>query len=158
MTIQPMGGILHLITFTSLEEKQAMLESKWLEQRFINLRNVNSKVGSLWKITWISVYGILLMAWGYKNFFKIGCVFGRIISVNYSNYDCAKNLIITGNLFTINCIMLLDVEGIQFKISIFMDIILSIKKPSTITITPTPHTGGKSSSLEKVSDTNDSGM
>lgn len=32
LKIKPMGGILHLITFDSMEDKKAMVESKWLDQ------------------------------------------------------------------------------------------------------------------------------
>lgn len=51
MSIKPMGGILHLITFVSLEDKQAMIESKWLEQWFLTLQDVNNQSSSLWRET-----------------------------------------------------------------------------------------------------------
>ena len=102
LEIKPMGGMLHLITFSTFEDKKAMMESNWLEQWFLTIRNVNDHSATLWRETWLKVYGVPLIAWGYENFYKIGCVFGRVLSVNYKDYDCAHILIFTDSLFELN--------------------------------------------------------
>lgn len=121
LTIKPMGGIQHLISFESIEEKNEMIASQWLEKWFVAIRNVSSASASIWKEAWISVYGVPLFGWNYENFYNIGCVFGRVKSIDYSNYDCAKILVISDCLFTINCKMLIEIEEIQYKISISED-------------------------------------
>lgn len=37
LTIKPMGGVMHLITFDSFEDEKAMMDSKWLEQWFMTV-------------------------------------------------------------------------------------------------------------------------
>lgn len=64
------------------------------------------------------MYGVLLSGWGYENFFSIGNIFGRVLSVDHSNFDRAKILIITDCLFNINCEMEIDIEGTLSKIFI----------------------------------------
>lgn len=71
-----MGGILHLITFESQEDKQTMLDSKWLDRWFLDFQKVDNDNASVWKEAWMSVYGVPLGAWVYENFYNIGCVFG----------------------------------------------------------------------------------
>lgn len=134
-----MGGILHVITFEYPDDKKAMLDRKWLDRWFSDLRNVNCTVASLWKETWISVYGVPLAGWGYEIFYDIGCVFGRVISVNYSNFDCAKILVITDCLFTINYKLLINIDGKPFKVSISEHRKLVIPDPSPITQNNDPH-------------------
>lgn len=63
LIIQLMGGMLHLITFDSLEDKIAMIDSKWLENWFIHLENVNDSSVSIWRETRIKVYGVPLSIW-----------------------------------------------------------------------------------------------
>lgn len=41
LSIEPLGGLMHLVTFESYDDKLAMVESKWLERWFIDLRDVN---------------------------------------------------------------------------------------------------------------------
>lgn len=105
LTMKPMGGPLHLITFESLEDKLAMIESKWLSKWFMEIRNVNNSCTTQWRETWIKVYGVPLAAWSYDNFYKIGCIFGKVLSVRYDNFDCASILTVTDCLFKINCKM-----------------------------------------------------
>lgn len=122
ISIHPMGGMLHMITFESTEDKKAMIDSKWLETWFMELRDVTRSCSSLWKETWIKVYGVPLGGWNYNNFYNIGNIFGRVLSVDYSGFECAKILIITDCLFIINCNMLLELEGNMAKVWITEDI------------------------------------
>lgn len=78
LTIQSMGGMLHLITFVSLEDKEAMLESKWLPRWYQELRNVNSRSASLWRETWLTIYGVPLTTWSYETFYNVGCIYGKV--------------------------------------------------------------------------------
>lgn len=116
LTIKPMGGLLHLITFDTLEDKKAMIESKWLDRWFMEVRDINPECGSRWKETWIRIYGVPLSGWGYDNFFKIGCIFGRVQSVEYSSFEYARVLLITDCLFNINCQMMIELEGKHSKV------------------------------------------
>lgn len=56
-----------------------------------------------------------------KNFYSIGCVFERVMSINYSRYDCDKILVISDCLFTMNCKMLFEIEDTHYKIFISED-------------------------------------
>ena len=118
LQIKPMGGRLHLITFASIDEKVAMLESKWLDQWFIHLGEVNNKSSGLWREAWLRIHGIPLVAWSYENFYNTGCIFGRINSVNCSDFDCGYILVTTDCLFEINCKISLDIEGIKYPVYI----------------------------------------
>lgn len=121
LRIRSMGGLLHLITFDSMEEKEAMIECQWLQKWFLELRNVtNSSVG-LWREVWLTIYGVPISAWGYRNFFDIGCIYGKVKSVEYSRLDCARVLIITDCLFTINNPVLLKIEDKTFKVFVSED-------------------------------------
>lgn len=102
LTIESMGGSQHLITFNTLEDKKSIIESQWLERWYMVLKNVNSNSAALWRETWISVYGVPLIGWNYKYFFDIGCVLGKVLSVNYKSLECARILILTDCLFDIN--------------------------------------------------------
>lgn len=103
LTIKPMGGLLHLITFESLEEKQAMLESGWLDQWFIDITEVDDNIATQWRQTTICVYGVPISAWTYENFHNIGSIYGRVTSIDYSSFERAEvTLIITDCLFKIN--------------------------------------------------------
>ena len=118
ITIKAMGGMQHLIIFETLEDKQNVIECKWLEQWFIEIRNVNKHSATLWRETWISIYGTPLIAWGYRNFHKIGSVFGRVKSISYERYDCAHILIITDCLFDINCKIQLQIDEENYSVYI----------------------------------------
>lgn len=59
---------------------------------------------------WIIIYEIPLKAWTYENFYQTGCIFRRVLSVNYKSLDITKILIGTDCLFKINCKMAFDVE------------------------------------------------
>lgn len=122
ITIKPLGGLLHLVTFASLEDKQAILKSHWLDTWFTELKEIEEDNSSKWKETWIRIYGVPLKSWSYENFFNIGCVFGRVLSIEYSNFDCAKVLLLTDCLFNINCSMIFDVNGKKSKIFISEDL------------------------------------
>ena len=121
ISIKPLGGMLHLISFETIEEKQAFIECNWLDRWFIDIRNVNSTVSSQWKQTWIRIYGLPLSAWGYDNIYKIGCLFGRVLSVDHSNFEYARILIFTDILFSINCKLAIDMEGKIFTTHIYED-------------------------------------
>lgn len=74
LNIRPLGGMMHLITFASLEDKVAMIESRWLESWFDHINEVPSSFTPLWRETWIKIYGVPLSAWSYDNFYNIGSV------------------------------------------------------------------------------------
>lgn len=57
-----MGGMLHLISFESFEDKNVFMECKWLLNWFLELGNVNEMSASLWRETWIHIYGVPLIA------------------------------------------------------------------------------------------------
>ena len=116
LSIKPMGGMLHLISFEYLEDKIAILESKWLEQWFMALREVNENSSTLWRETEIKVYGVPLVSWSYENFYNIGNIFGKVTSVNYQGYECAQIHVLTNCLFEINCKIALEVQGDFFPI------------------------------------------
>ena len=116
ITIKPLGGQFHLVTFASIEDKKAILESNWLDNWFINLSEVNDGSASKWKETRIRIYGVPLKSWSYENFYNIGSIFGRVLSVEYSNFNVAKILLLTDCLFTINCKLILDIDGKKSKI------------------------------------------
>lgn len=116
--IHPMGGMLHLVTFDSFEDKKSFMESGWLHRWFEKLINVNDESASVWRETWISVYGIPLIGWGYDNFFSIGCIFGRVISVDYKGFDRANILIFTDCLVEINCKVSMEINGKNYPVFI----------------------------------------
>lgn len=160
LSIKTMGGMQHLITFNSLEDKKAMIESKWLERWFIAIRDVNKHSAALWRETWLNVYGTPLIAWGYKNFHKIGSIFGRVKTVLYNNFDCAHILVTTDCLFDINCKIQMQVDEVKYSIFISEKQQVNIQKSSPCEeemdsdteeipvkeVTPSP---GKSSFSEK---------
>lgn len=118
LTIKPMGGMQHLIIFDTFEDKKAIMESKWLQRWFTKIINVNNKSATLWRETWLNIYGVPLVAWGYKKFFDIGCIFGRVISVNYKNYDQAQILVFTDCLFEINSKISFEVDGEKYDVHV----------------------------------------
>lgn len=83
LTIKSMEGMQHLLIFDTFEDKKHLMESQWLPQWFSVVRNVNDESAALWRATWVTVYGVPLVAWGYQNFYNIGCILGRVISVEY---------------------------------------------------------------------------
>nr|CCA66152.1 hypothetical protein [Beta vulgaris subsp. vulgaris] len=116
LTIKPMGGMQHLIIFETYDDKEAMMNSKWLLQWFDVVTNVNDQSATLWRKTRINIYGVPLIAWGYEIFFNIGCVLGRVISVDYGNYECATVDIITDCLFEVNCKLMMEIDGKNYDI------------------------------------------
>lgn len=80
MSIKPLRGLLHLIIFESLEDKKGMLKSEWLKRWFMEIREVNPGCASIWREIILRIYGVPLGAWSYDNFFKIGNVFGKVLS------------------------------------------------------------------------------
>ena len=116
LSIKTMGGMLHLITFVSNEDKKAMVESKWLDQWFVSIQDVNDQTSALWRETWLNIYGVPLSAWSYENFYNIGCIFGRVISVNYNNLDRAQVLIISDCMFEINGKISLEIDDMEFPV------------------------------------------
>lgn len=110
---------MHLITFESIEEKAAMIESEWLDRWFVDLRDVTVNIAQKWRNVSISIHGVPFMAWNYENFHKIGSVFGRVVSVEYANLDGAKVSLISDCLFKINCKMWLQIGEIFFPIFLF---------------------------------------
>lgn len=79
----------------------------------MNVKKNDETTATEWKRTWINVYGVPLMGWDYNNFYKIGCIFGRVLSIDHSNFDRVKILIITDCLFKINCEMIIAIENHQ---------------------------------------------
>lgn len=96
----------------------AILESNWLDNWFSELQEVNDVCATKWKEAWIRIYGVPLKSWAYENFFNIGCVFGRVVSVDYSSFEYARVNILTDCLFNINCKLIINVEGKKSKIFI----------------------------------------
>ena len=116
LDIKPMAGMMHLITFETLEDKDAHLESNWLSTWFLKMQDVNKNSASLWRETWLTIHGVPLTAWTHGNFYKIGCIYGRVLSVDYSGYECVKILIYTDCLFKINNQLLFDIEDKRYTI------------------------------------------
>ena len=117
LKIKSMGGLMHLIVFDTFEDKKAMMESKWLEQWFLTIRNVNNHSSSLWRETWLKIYEMPIAAWGYENFYNVGCIFEKVISVNYKfEFDCAYVLVITDCLFEINGKVSMEIDENHFPI------------------------------------------
>nr|CCA66187.1 hypothetical protein [Beta vulgaris subsp. vulgaris] len=116
LKIKPMGGMLHLIIFETFADKKEMMECKWLEKWFLVLRNVNDESAMVWRETWLKVQGMPLIAWSHENFYKIGCVYGRVISVNQKDFECAYILVFTDYLFQINNLISMEIQGKQYSI------------------------------------------
>lgn len=95
-----------------------MVESKWLENWFSDLRNVNDFCAARCRTTYITVYGVPLIGWGYENFYNISGIFGRVISVDYYKFECSKITVLTDCLFSINCKMIMEIEDKQYTIFI----------------------------------------
>lgn len=119
LTIKTMGGLLHLIIFDSFEDKRTIFESKWLERWFFTIKNVNDVIGSLWREIWKKIMGYLLsdgaQLW---KFYKVGCMFAKVLLIDYWGFDCAKVVcIITGCLLFINCKILMKIDGKCSRIS-----------------------------------------
>lgn len=111
-----MGGMQHLLVFDSFEDKKAIIESKWLERWFITIKNVNTHSATLWRETWINIYGVPLIGWSYENFYDIGSLFGRVLSVNYKEFDCAKVMIYTDCMFDINTKIAMEIDEETYSI------------------------------------------
>lgn len=118
INIKPIGGLLHLISFESYEDKKAMIESHWLEQWFSDLRNVNDICSAKWRKTYIRIYGVPLIGRGYENFYNIGSIFGRVILVDNTNFECSNLIILTDCLFSINCKLAMEIGAKQYIICI----------------------------------------
>ena len=121
LKIKPLGGLLHLIQFESVEEKEEMVKSKWLDKWFLEVRDVNNSSTSIWREIWITIYGVPLVAWSYENFRKIGCIYGKVISVDYARMDYARVQVFTDCLFKVNNPIVLYVEGKLFKVFVTKD-------------------------------------
>lgn len=76
----------------------------------MEIREVNPGCASIWREIMLRIYGVPLGAWSYDNIFKIGSVFGKVLSVDYSSYGCAKTTVITDCMFFVNCKLILDIE------------------------------------------------
>lgn len=113
--------MLHLISFENIEEKRSLIESQWLLKWFLDIRDVNESSVGLWRETWITIYGVPIVAWNYENFMNIGSVYGQVRSVEYSRMDYAKILIITDCFFHINNPLLLEIREKHFKIFVVED-------------------------------------
>lgn len=118
LTIRPMGGMLHLLTFDTFENKKAMIESGWLQRWFSKIINVNTRSASLWRETWVNIYGVPLIAWGYESFYNIGSMLGRVLSVNYKDFDCARVLLFTDCFFDISCKISFEIEDEKYPVFI----------------------------------------
>lgn len=67
------------------------------------IKDINNAVAAQWRQTSLKILGVPITAWNYENFHKVSSVYGKVISIDYSSFDCAKLLLITGCLFRINC-------------------------------------------------------
>lgn len=105
-----------MITFESMEDKQAMLDSCWLGRWFIEISEVDESTTSRWRQTTLSIYGVPLAAWNYENFHNIGSIYGRVILVDYSNFTSAEVMLITDCLFKINCNLHIDIDGKKYPV------------------------------------------
>ena len=122
LIIKPLGGMLHLVTFETIEDKNAMIECDWLSRWFMDIRNVNSMSSSKWRESHLRIYGMPLHGWGYENFYNAGCIFGRVTFVDYSSFEYAKITVITYCLFSINCKLVIEVEDKSHKICVSEDL------------------------------------
>lgn len=152
LSIKPLGGLMHLITFETYEDKIAMVESNWLENWFIDLRNVNKSVAQQWRSIDLIVRGVPFSAWNYENFHQIGSVFGRVVSIEYSNFTGARISLISDCLFKINCKMFFNLEEKKYPI-----FISETEQNHPTVANPSNHqmSGGKSTDKEKESDIED---
>lgn len=110
---------MHLVTFETVEEKKAILESEWLNRWFLDMRDIEDEHASKWKETKLKVFGVPLKGWGYDNFYDIGCIFGRTVSVDYSRFDYAIITVITDCLFEVNCKIVMVMEGKSHIVCIY---------------------------------------
>lgn len=76
---------------------------------------------SLSRKTHLKIFGVPLRGWGYDNFYNIGNVFRRVMSVDYSIFNHGKVTVLTDCLFSINHKMALEIENKFHKITIFED-------------------------------------
>lgn len=118
LRVKSLGGMMHLITFDSLEDKEAMVASEWLLRWFMDIRDVNGSNKAIWRTTWLTIYGVPLDGWCYENFSKIGSIYGRVLSVEYARLDYARVMIITDCFFQINNPVILSIDGRKSKIFI----------------------------------------
>lgn len=142
ISIKPLGGLLHLIIFENMEEKLAMMESNWLDRWFIAFRQVNDKIATQWREITLNIYGVPLTAWNYENFHNIGSIFGRVLSVEYSNFDKGRILLITDCLFKVNCRLWIKIGDDKYPIFVYES-----EHPQKLTIhEPPSHPNSPSSS------------
>lgn len=132
LKIKSMGGMQHLLIFDTFEDKKCMMESEWLLQWFMKITNVNDQSASLWRETWISIYGVPLIAWCYENFFNVGSLLGRVISVNYNEYNCANVCIFTDCLFDINCKLSMKIGEKEYEIFVSEKMQSWTQKPGSV--------------------------
>ena len=101
-----------------MEDKKSLLESQWLDRWFLKIKDVDCNSKALWRETWISILGVPLIAWDYENFYNLSCIFGKVISVHYKQFDCAMVKICTDCMFDINCKISMEIEGKIFSVAI----------------------------------------
>ena len=118
LTVNSMGGMQHLLIFNTIEDKHSIMESKWLERWFLTIRDVDHNSKALWRETWIYIHGVPLIAWSYENFYNIGCIFGRVISVHYKQFDCAMIKLCTDCMFDINGKISMEVDERIYSVAI----------------------------------------
>lgn len=56
------------------------------------------------------------MAWSYENFYNIGCIFGRAISIDHSRFDHTNILVFTDCQFKINAKLALEMNEREYKV------------------------------------------
>lgn len=147
LSIKPLGGLLHLVTFETEEDKKAMVECEWLNKWFIDVRNVNSMSSAKWRETHLRIYGMPLHSWGYVNFYNVGCIFGRVTSVDYSSFEYGKVTVISDCLFSINCKMVIEVDDKMHNICVSEDLYFAKSssqpaKPPPINLSPNENVDG----------------
>lgn len=122
ITILPMGGMQHLITFTEIEDEKAMIENggTWLQGWFQDLREWDKEITTNWRETWIICVGMPLHAWSYENFFNVGSFWEKVLSMDNMAVSCSQLVscrvhIVTDYLLRINDKVYYKVEGKNTK-------------------------------------------
>lgn len=156
ISIKPLGGLLHLLTFESMEDKKDFLESQWLQRWFLELRDVNNSSAAIWREAWLTIYGVPITAWSYDNFLDIGSIYGKVLSIDYSRMDYARVSVITDCFFMINNPILFTVDNKNFKVHISEETIPPMgnlsRNPSDKQKDPTPENLRNDRNLDLESD------
>lgn len=111
-----------------MEDKKAILESQWLQRWFLELRDVNNSSAAIWREAWLTIYGVPITAWSYDNFFDIGSIYRKVLSIDYSRMDYARVLVITDCFFMINNPIMFTVDTKNFKVYITEETINPVEK------------------------------